>query len=91
MSYKQIQLFRVYSYTTHLCEDYNNHYEDTIKYHSIHFRYCNLELQGFQPISNGWMFGETTIFHVKIWNHPTETLKWMFQVPGMYLMECNGI
>ena len=31
------------------------------------------------------MFGETTIFHVKIWNHPIETtiLKWMFQVPGM--------
>ena len=32
------------------------------------------------------MFGETTIFHVKIWNHPSETtiLKWMFQVPGNY-------
>ncbi len=30
------------------------------------------------------MLGETTIFHVKIWNHPIETtiLKWMFQVPG---------
>ena len=30
------------------------------------------------------MFGETTIFHVKIWNHPIETtiLEWMFQVPG---------
>ena len=33
------------------------------------------------------MFGETTIFHVKIWNHPIETtiLKWMFQVPGSNL------
>ena len=34
------------------------------------------------------MFGETTIFHVKIWNHPIETtiLKWMFQVPGGALL-----
>ena len=31
-----------------------------------------------------WMFGETPVFHVKIWNHPIETTiyKWMFQVPG---------
>ena len=42
------------------------------------------------------MFGETTIFHVKIWNHPIETtiLKWMFQVPGKHLpqmlVERNG-
>ena len=30
------------------------------------------------------MFGETTIFHVMIWNHPIETTKkkWMSQVPG---------
>ena len=30
------------------------------------------------------MFGETTIFHVKIWNHPIETTsyKWLFGVPG---------
>ena len=30
------------------------------------------------------MFGETTTFHVKIWNHPIETpiYKQMFQVPG---------
>ena len=29
------------------------------------------------------MFGETTIFYVKVWNHPTETTiyKQMFQVP----------
>ncbi len=35
------------------------------------------------------MFGETTIFYVKIWNHPIETaiLKWMFQVPGFSLPE----
>ena len=35
--------------------------------------------------------GETTIFHVKICNHPTETtlLKWMFGVPGTY--ECWGM
>ena len=28
--------------------------------------------------------GETTIFYVKVWNHPTETTiyKQMFQVPG---------
>ena len=38
-----------------------------------------------------WMFGETTISQVKVWNHQTETtiLKWMFQVPGLYLrMAC---
>ena len=31
-----------------------------------------------------WMFGETTIFYIKIWNHPTETsiYKWLFRVPG---------
>jgi len=30
------------------------------------------------------MFGETTTFHVRIWNHPIETpvYKQMFQVPG---------
>ena len=34
------------------------------------------------------MFGETTIFHVKIWNHPIETTiyKWLFGVPGESLM-----
>ena len=26
-----------------------------------------------QTTSSLWMFGETTIFHVKIWNHPIET------------------
>ena len=37
-----------------------------------------------QTSSFKWMFGETTIFYVKIWNHPTETTikKWMFRVPG---------
>ena len=31
------------------------------------------------------MFGETTIFHERIWNHPMKTtnLKWLFRVPGM--------
>ena len=35
-----------------------------------------------------WMFGETTIFYVKIWNHPTETTMkkgWLFRVPGHYV------
>ena len=34
------------------------------------------------------MFGETTIFHVKIWNHPIETTiyKWLFGVPGKNLV-----
>ena len=33
-----------------------------------------------------WMFGETTIFYIKIWNHPIETpiCKWLFGVPGSY-------
>ena len=31
-----------------------------------------------------WMFGETAICLIKIWNHPTETTikTWMFRVPG---------
>ena len=31
-----------------------------------------------------WMFGETTISYVKIWNHPIETTiyKWLFGVPA---------
>ena len=34
-----------------------------------------------------WMFVETTIPYVKIWNHPIETTiyKWMFGVPGTYI------
>ena len=33
-----------------------------------------------------WMFVETTISYVKIWNHQIETTiyKWMFGVPGVY-------
>ena len=32
-----------------------------------------------------WMFGETTIFYIKIWNHPIETTiyKWLIGVPGL--------
>ena len=32
-----------------------------------------------------WMFGETTIFYIKIWNHPIETsiYRWLFGVPGI--------
>ena len=33
------------------------------------------------------MIGETTIFYIKIWNHPIETsiYKWLFGVPGSSL------
>ena len=33
-----------------------------------------------------WLFGETTIFYVMIWNHPIETsiYKWSFGVPGSW-------
>ena len=33
-----------------------------------------------------WMFGETTIFYIKIWNHPIETTiyKWLFRAPGIF-------
>ena len=33
------------------------------------------------------MFGETTIFYIKIWKHPIETTiyKWLFGVPGRFL------
>ena len=36
-----------------------------------------------------WMFGETTIFYIKIWNNPIETTiyKWFFRVPGKLTME----
>ena len=39
-----------------------------------------------------WMFGETTIFYVKIWNHPIETTiyKWLFGVPGGFPKDCLG-
>ena len=32
-----------------------------------------------------WMFGETTIFYIKVWNHSIETsiYKWLFGVPGL--------
>jgi len=35
-----------------------------------------------------WMFGETTIFYIKIWNHSIETTiyKWLFGVPGVPLL-----
>ena len=35
-----------------------------------------------------WMFGETTISYIKIWNHPIETTiyKWLFGVPLRYNM-----
>ena len=34
-----------------------------------------------------WMFGETTISYVKIWNHPIETTikNCLFGVPGIYI------
>ena len=37
------------------------------------------------PISFQWMLGETTILHVIIWSHPTETTNenWLFGVPGI--------
>ena len=39
-----------------------------------------------QTTSLKWMFGETTISYIKIWNHPIETTiyKWLFGVPGIY-------
>ena len=39
-----------------------------------------------QTTTYKWMFGETTIFYIKIWNHPIETTiyKWLFGVPGSY-------
>ena len=37
-----------------------------------------------------WLFGETTIFHLKIWNHPIEATiyQWMFQVQGIHIILC---
>ena len=36
-----------------------------------------------------WMFGETTIFYIMIWNPPVETAikKWLFAVPGELYLE----
>ena len=38
-----------------------------------------------QPDYIKWMFGETTISYIKVWNHPIETTiyKWLFGLPGM--------
>ncbi len=54
----------------------------------VHERVCktrilHLELQ---TTSFKWMFGETTISYVKIWNHPIETTIyiWLFRVPGSH-------
>ena len=48
-----------------------------------------------QTTSLNWMFGETTISYVKVWNHPIETTiyKWLFGVPGIYIYiqyACQG-
>ena len=51
------------------------------KHSSFLTRFLHLEPQ---TTIYKWMFGETTIFYIKIWNHPTETsmYKWLFRVPG---------
>ena len=52
------------------------------------FKWCPWRLYDLylepQTTINKWMFGETTIFYIKIWNHPIETsiYKWLFGVPG---------
>ena len=51
-------------------------------------RYGKLSKMCLEPQTTiyKWMFGETTIFYIKNWNHPTETsiYKWLFRVPGIY-------
>ena len=49
-----------------------------------HQTHINLEPQ---TTIDEWMFGETSIFYIKIWNHPIETTikKWMFRVPGIHI------
>ena len=46
------------------------------------------EFQNLEPQTTiyKWMFDETTIFYIKIWNHPIETTiyKWLFGVPGKH-------
>ena len=41
----------------------------------------------WNPKQHKRMIGETTIFYIKIWNHPIETsiYKWLFGVPGSSL------
>ena len=48
----------------------------------------NLKISVWNP-----MFGETTIFYIKIWNHPIETIvyKSFFGVPGGDLVILIGI
>ena len=45
-----------------------------------------------QTTSLNWMFGETTISYVKVWNHPIETTiyKWLFGVPGIYIYNMHA-
>ena len=67
--------------------DESNFPQSPVDRHDLHFqplhpsRYTYLEPE---TTIYKWMFGETTTFHVKIWNHPIETpiYKQMFQVPG---------
>ena len=46
---------------------------------------CNITYLEPQTTIYQWMFGETTIFYIKIWNHPSETTiyRWLFGVPGI--------
>ena len=39
------------------------------------------------------MFGEATIFHVMIWNHPIETTitNWLFGVPGWNVLSAESL
>ena len=48
--------------------------------------YCSHTCLVPQTTSFKWMFGETTISYIKIWNHPIETAIYeqMFQVPGKH-------
>ena len=56
------------------------------KSHPNKHRTCKLYLEPQTTIYK-WMFSETTIFYIKIWNHPIETTiyKWLLGVPGRTL------
>ena len=57
----------------------------TIRY--LHILVCMYNIPGTPNNIYKWMFGETNIFYIKIWNHPIETsiYKWLFGAPGIYI------
>ena len=69
-------------------KSYDQRPGDSGQFEAVVYMYLHLEPQ---TTIYKWMFGETTIFYVKIRNHPIETTiyKWLFGVPGICATCCR--